>query len=68
MKNPFFNRINSYHIHVSYESRNLVFSRRSKKVPKVDDEYIVFFEGRYRILRARKIVKDKHLKVIAEVE
>ncbi len=68
MKNLFFNKINSYHIHVSFESRNLVFSRKSRRLPKVDDEYIVFFEGKYRILRARKVIKDRHLKVIAEVE
>jgi len=68
MKNPFFTRINSYHIHVNYESRNLVFSRKSRRVPKIDDEYIVFFDGKYRILRAKKVLKERNLKVIAEVE
>jgi hypothetical protein len=68
VKNPFYSRINSYHIHVNYDNRHIVFSRKSRKQPQVDDEYIVFFEGKYRILKARKVVKDGHLKVIAEVE
>jgi hypothetical protein len=53
---------------VNFEDRHIVFSRKSRRLPKVDDEYIVFFEGKYRILRARKIVKDRNLRVIAEVE
>jgi len=68
MKIPFLHKINSYHIHVNYEDRKLVFSRKSSKLPQIDDEYVVYFEGRYRILRAKKIIKDRKLKVIAEVE
>jgi hypothetical protein len=68
VKNPFFSKLNAYHIHVKFHDRHIVFSRKSRRKPEVDDEYIVFFEGKYRILRARKILKDKHLKVIAEVE
>lgn len=68
MKIPFLHRINSYHIYVNYENRKLVFSRKSSKLPQVDDEYVVYFEGRYRILRATKIIKDRPLKVIAQVE
>jgi len=68
VKIPFFQRINSYHIHVNYEDRNIVFSRKSRRLPKVNDEYIVYFEGRYRLLRATQVFKDPRLKVIAEVE
>jgi hypothetical protein len=68
VKISLFNKVNAYHIHVNYENRKLVFSRKSSKPPKVDDEYVVYFEGRYRILRATKIIKDRHLKVIAQVE
>jgi hypothetical protein len=53
---------------VNYDNRHIVFSRKSRKQPQVDDEFIVFFEGKYRILKARKVIKDGHLKVIADVE
>jgi hypothetical protein len=68
MKIPFIHKTNSYHIHVNYENRKLIFSRKSSKLPQIDDEYVVYFEGRYRILRATKIINDRPLKVIANVE
>ena len=67
MKISLFNKINAYRIHVSYKNRKLVFSRKSSKPPRVNDEFVVYFEGKYRILRATEIIKDKHVKVIAQV-
>ncbi len=61
-------RTKYFKIQVTLTDKNLEFPYRSRTLPEIDDEFILYYQGDYHIVKTKEVIRGRFLKVIAREE